>query len=86
MDRYRLSIDLPREHHEKLKYNIPHGLLAVIFRSIVDDMCNMYDKYGQKFTVALMSGTISYEPLVRRFIDINEAGRSKDAIHRNDIR
>lgn len=84
MDRYRLSIDLPRESHEKLKHNIPHGLLTVIFRAIVDDMCEMYDKYGQKFTVALMSGTISYEPLIRRFIEIHEADRTRNPIRRDD--
>lgn len=84
MDRYRLSIDLERAQHEKLKDNIPHGLLAIIFRAIVDDVCIMFDKYGHNALVALVSGRISYDPLIKKFIETYEANESKDSIHRNE--
>lgn len=82
--KHRLSIDLTDEQYETLKFNIPHGMMKVIFGIMIDDMCKMYNRYGQNFNIAVMSNTMSYDTLVRRYIERNEANGLDDSLQYHD--
>lgn len=79
-DRRRLSIDLTPEQHDTLKANIPHGMMKIVFHIIVDDLCDMYHKYGEVVNVALMSNALSYKTMIRRHIEQHAIDRSKKTI------
>ena len=79
-ERHRLSIDLSESRYLKLKSHVPHGMMKIIFTILVDDICDMYDRYGEVFTAALLSNSLSYHSMVRKYIDNHETNRPKNPI------
>lgn len=79
-DRHRLSVDISNEQYETLKHHIPHGMMKVVFQIIIDDVCDMYNRYGELFNVALLSNSLSYQTMVRRYVEEHAIERPKNSI------
>ena len=64
--RARLSIDIPREHADKLYKYLEWGIKGKVFRVIVNDLIEMIEKFGVTMVVgAFLERHITLQDIVK---------------------
>lgn len=74
MNKPRLSIEINEEQNFKLRELIPHGLKSPIFRTIVDELIEIFEdpQTREKFMGLIMNRTITIKSLIERDEDMSE--------------
>lgn len=75
--RPRLSIELPQEKYDRLKFLLPHGTKKIVFNLIVDDLIELIERHGAGNIIgAFIQRDITLQDLTRTKFD--EGTLSKD--------
>jgi hypothetical protein len=61
----RIMLEVTEKQFSTFKQHLPYGFQKQLFAAIVEDMCRMWEEFGDDFTRAVIAKNISY----RQFMD-----------------
>lgn len=77
----RIMIEVTEEQFNTFKRHLPYGFQKQVFKAIVQDMCEMWEKFGDEFTRAIITKNLTYKQFMDDHIERNYRALRREDYH-----
>jgi hypothetical protein len=72
----RIMIEVTNDQWDNFKRHLPYGFQKQVFKAIIQDMCTMWDEFGDDFTRAILAKNLTYKQFMEDY-QVRTYGYSK---------